>query len=217
MVCAMQETIAERDREQIEPLEPLGAVVRKLVVQADDLEREAGRDVPHLLRRVVVAGVVRNPWVGRRVDDLSPEVEAILERLAPALITRLLDHIGGPAEVEAFGKGTLVGLGGEVEHGAALIHTPHLGDRFRDAVGGSSIIAFGELRGEPGVALSIPMWHTREAATRSHYQSAEVRISDAPRSDEIVVAIAASSGPRPFARIGDRRTDPDSHPRKDRA
>ncbi|HLI59935.1 MAG TPA: amino acid synthesis family protein [Solirubrobacteraceae bacterium] len=215
----MQETIvavAEQEPEPAAEGAALGTLVRKLVIQVDDLEREAGRDVPHAPRRVVVAGVVANPWVGRRVDDLSREVEEILEPLAPALIDRLLRHIGGAAEVRAFGKGALVGVGGEVEHGAALIHTPHLGDRFRGAVGGTSIIAFGEVRAEPGAALSIPMWHTREAATRSHYQSAEIRISDAPRADEIVIAIAASSGPRPFARIGDRRTDPSARTRKDR-
>lgn len=180
---------------------------RALLSRVEDIEQEYGQSVPGLLRRIVVAAVVKNPWVGRRVDDLSPGVESMHRELAPALIQRLVSHAGGKERIEAFGKGVIVGIGGEVEHGAALIHTPHLGDLFRMAVEGTSIIAFGELRAEAGAVLSIPMWHTRAAATRSHYQAAEVHIPDAPRPDEIVVALAASTGPRPFARIGDRLTD----------
>lgn len=182
--------------------------MRRIVVFVEDIGREAGDDLSAPLRRVVVAAVLTNPWAGRRVKDLSAEVTRIHSTLAPALIGRLLAHAGGKDAIESFGKGVIVGSAGEVEHGAALIHTPHLGDQLRAAVDGSSIIAFGELRAEPGAALSIPMWHTRAAATRSHYQSCELRIADAPHADEIVVAIAASTGSRPFARIGDRRTDP---------
>ncbi|HET9125055.1 MAG TPA: amino acid synthesis family protein [Solirubrobacteraceae bacterium] len=181
--------------------------MRTLLSRVEEIHQECGESVPRRLRRIVVAGVVTNPWAGRRVEDLGPGVQAIHRALAPALIARLLAHAEGKERIEAFGKGVIVGLGGEVEHGAALIHTPHLGDPFRAAVEGTSIIAFSELRAEAGATLSIPMWHIRRAATRSHYQAAELHIPDAPRADEIVVALAASTGPRPFPRIGDRLTD----------
>jgi hypothetical protein len=184
--------------------------VRKMVTMAEDVLVEGGCPVDFGLRRAAVGAVVANPWAGRYVEDLSPEVEALAPVLARELSDRLLACLGGAEAIEAFGKAALVGLDGETEHGAALIHTPHLGDRYRDAVEGTSIIAFSEARASAGASLVIPMWHKTQAATRSHYQAIEIRAADAPRADEILVVLAASTGPRPFARIGDRRTDPQS-------
>ena len=73
---------------------------------------------------------------------------------------------------------------------------------------GESIICFADVRGDAGETLVVPMWHKTAAATRSHYQTISARVSDAPRAGEIVVIAAASTGPRPHARIGDRKTDP---------
>jgi hypothetical protein len=182
--------------------------IRKIVATCEDVLAEGGCPVDFGLRRAAVGAVVANPWVGRYVEDLSREVEALAPVLARELSDRLLACLGGADAIEAFGKAALVGLDGETEHGAALIHTPHLGDRVRQAVEGTSIIAFSELRASAGTSLVIPMWHKTEAATRSHYQAIEIRVADAPRADEILVALAASTGPRPFARIGDRRSDP---------
>jgi hypothetical protein len=182
--------------------------IRKIATVIEDVRGEGGRDVGAPLRRAATAAVVTNPWARRHVDDLSAEVAALAPLIADELSSRLLAALGGADAVEAFGKAALVGLDGETEHGAALIHTPHLGDRFRASVEGTSIISFGELRADAGVSLLVPMWHKTEAATRSHYQAMEIRLADAPRPDEIVVALAASTGPRPFARIGDRTSDP---------
>lgn len=181
--------------------------IRKVAMVAEDVRTEVTRGVDPPLQRAAAAAVVANPWTHRHIEDLSEEVRDLAPVIADELSSLLLHALGGAAAIEAFGKAALVGLAGEIEHGAALIHTPHLGDRYRESVYGTSIIPFGELRAEPGVPLLIPMWHKTEAATRSHYQAIEIRIADAPQPDEIVVALAASTGPRPFARIGDRTTD----------
>jgi Amino acid synthesis len=183
--------------------------VRKIVVHGEDLLSELGQPVRSVARRVTAAAVIANPWLHRGVvEDLNSEVVQIAPGLARELTARLVAAVDGVDRVEAFGKAAIVGLDGEVEHGAALMHTPYFGNVFRELVEGSSIICFSEERATAGASLSVPMWHKTAASTRSHYQSVPVRIPDAPRPDEIVLVAAVSSGPRPNARIGDRRTDP---------
>ena len=140
--------------------------------------------------------------------DLSAGVEAVAPQLARLLTDCLIDALGGVEDVEAFGKAAVVGTAGEIEHAAALIHTPFFGNLMRDFLDGESIICFADARADAGESLVVPMWHKTHAATRSHYQTISARVSDAPRADEIVVIAAASTGPRPHARIGDRTTDP---------
>ncbi|MFG2968864.1 amino acid synthesis family protein [Streptomyces sp. NPDC048288] len=183
--------------------------IRKVVTVVDEVLLELGRPVAAPARRVAVAAVIRNPWAGRGfVADLQPEVEAVAPELAQLLTGRLIAEIGGADHVEAFGKAAVVGLDGEVEHGGALIHTPYFGNVLRELTEGTSIIVFNDDRLPAGEPLTVPLWHKTAAATRSHYQTVQIRVPDAPRPDEIVVIAAAASGPRPNARIGDRRTDP---------
>jgi hypothetical protein len=185
------------------------AAIRKLVTTVTEVHTDAGRPVDVVARRAVVAAVIRNPWHGLgRVDDLQPLVAAIAPAVTRAITDRVTEALGGPAAVEAFGKAAIVGVDGELEHGAAFIHTPHFGDAYRAAVDGTSIIAFSDHRGAAGTPIVVPLWHKTASATRSHYQTIELWIPDAPRPDEIVVAGAGSTGPRPNARIGDRLTDP---------
>jgi hypothetical protein len=159
--------------------------------------------------RAAVAAVVTNPWRGSGPgQDLGPAVEELAPGLAALLVDALAVALGGVDHIEAFGKAALIGTGGELEHGAALIHTPYFGNLVRGLLDGESIICFADTRADAGTVLTVPMWHKTHAATRSHYQTVDVRVSDAPRRDEIVVVAAASTGPRPHARIGDRRTDP---------
>ncbi|MFI7704084.1 amino acid synthesis family protein [Nonomuraea sp. NPDC049480] len=183
--------------------------IRKIVTFMEDLEVELGRPVNGPVRRAAAAAVLTNPWAGRGyAPDLQPEVLQLAPKLATALSGRLIDALGGREAVEAFGKAAIVGLDGEIEHGAALIHTPYFGNLFRELVDGSSIIVFSDDRLQAGEPLTVPMWHKVEAATRSHYQTISVRVAEAPRPDEIVIVAAASSGGRPNARIGDRTSDP---------
>jgi hypothetical protein len=110
--------------------------------------------------------------------------------------------------VHSFGKAAIVGLNGELEHGSGIIHCPDFGPRFRTMVGGEAGIAFVETRAAAGVAVSIPTTHKIRGATRAYYQSVDLALPDAPHADEIVIALAATNGPRPHARIGDLTTDP---------
>lgn len=183
--------------------------LRKLVVYRDVVLTEAGEAPARPVRRASVAAVIRNPWVGTGpATDLSGEQARVGPVLAGLLTDRLIASLGGVAEIEAFGKAALVGAAGEIEHAGALIHTPYFGNLVREFLHGESIICFADTRAEAGETLVVPLWHKTHASTRSHYQTVSARVSDAPRSDELVVVAAASTGPRPHPRIGDRRTDP---------
>lgn len=183
--------------------------IRKVVLYRETVLAENGGAPARPSDRATVAAVITNPWVGTGpTTDLSPEVVDIAPVLARVLTDRLIAALGGAARIEAFGKAAIVGTAGEIEHAGALIHTPYFGNLMRDFLEGESIICFADMRAEAGDALVVPMWHKTHAASRSHYQTITARISDAPRADEIVVIAAASTGPRPHARIGDRATDP---------
>ena len=183
--------------------------IRKLTTVTEDLVAELGTPVSMPVRRAAVAAVIANPWAGRGiVGDLNHEVARVAPVLAHQLTSRLIEALGGTGRMEAFGKAAIVGLGGEIEHGGALIHTPYFGNLFREITEGDSIIVFSDDRMDAGSALTVPMWHKQQAATRSHYQTVSVRVPDAPRVDEIVVIAAGSTGGRPNARIGDRTSDP---------
>ncbi|MGJ9403491.1 amino acid synthesis family protein [Arthrobacter sp. KK5.5] len=183
--------------------------IRKIVYYQEEvlLENGLGPAVPAV--RASVAAVVANPWVGTSPStDLSPATELLAPQLAHALTDRLMQGLGGPDRIEAFGKAAIVGTDGEIEHASALIHTPYFGNLVREFLEGTSIICFADDRADAGQPLVVPLWHKTHAATRSHYQTVTTRVSDGPRADEIVVVVAASTGPRPHPRIGDRATDP---------
>lgn len=197
----MQECISDRPDE--------GIGLRKLVLHRDIVLTEAGQAPARPARRASVAAVLRNPWAGAGPSaDLSAEQSRVAPVLARLLTGRLIDALGGVDGIEAFGKAAVVGVAGEIEHAGALIHTPYFGNLVREFLGGESIICFADTRAEAGEELIVPLWHKTHAATRSHYQTVAARVSDAPRADEIVVIAAASTGPRPHPRIGDRTTDP---------
>ncbi|MFD6099604.1 amino acid synthesis family protein [Nocardiopsis flavescens] len=182
--------------------------LRKLVTYRDVVVTEAGARPDRPAHRASVAAVVRNPWLGTPPrTDLSREQARVAPVLAGLLTDRLIAALGGADRIEAFGKAAIVGTGGEIEHAGALIHTPFFGDLVREFLEGESIICFADARAEAGEDLVVPLWHKTRAATRSHYQTVTARVSDAPRADEIVVIAAASTGPRPHPRIGDRTTD----------
>ncbi|MET9762854.1 amino acid synthesis family protein [Streptomyces sp. NPDC006372] len=183
--------------------------LRKLVLYRDVVLTEAGEAPVRPAHRASVAAVIRNPWAGSGPSaDLSPEQARIAPVLAKLLTDRLITSLGGADEIESFGKAAVVGTAGEIEHAGALIHTPYFGNLVREFLRGESVICFADTRAEAGESLIIPLWHKTQAATRSHYQTISARVSDGPRADEIVVIAAASTGPRPHPRIGDRMTDP---------
>lgn len=186
-----------------------GGGIRKIVYYSEEILLENGVSPAVPAVRATAAAVVANPWLGgKATDDLGEQVMEIAPILARKLTDLLSRELGGVNAIEAFGKAAIVGTDGEIEHGAALIHTPFFGNLVREYFDGESIICFADDRADAGASLVVPLWHKNAAATRTHYQTITTRIGDAPRPGEIVVVLGASTGPRPHSRIGDRLTDP---------
>jgi hypothetical protein len=186
----------------------LDQLLRKVVVMTETTLIEGGRPAPSPYRTTVAAAILRNPWAGRGfVTDLSPEIMAVAPVLGDMLVPYLLDGIGGPDQVEAYGKAAVVGLNGEVEHASALIHTLRFGNKLREAVKGSSYLSFTNKRAAAACSVDIPLTHINTTGKRSHFLTATISIADAPGPDEIVVAIGAAVSGRPHHRIGDRYED----------
>ncbi|GAA1176124.1 amino acid synthesis family protein [Nesterenkonia xinjiangensis] len=183
--------------------------LRKIVCHRQETLSEAGKVPGRPILQATAAAVLRNPWIGTGADeDLAPESRRVAPRLAQLLTDRLTAALGGSDRIEAFGKAAVVGLSGELEHAGALIHTPYFGNLVREYLEGTSVLCFADDRAEAGQPLMVPMWHKTHATSRSHYQTTSVRVGDAPAPDEIVLVTAASTGPRPHPRLGDRTTDP---------
>jgi len=173
--------------------------IRQTSVVVGDLHREAGRVVEPPIRKVVAAAVITNPFAGRFVDDISPLIQIGAE-LSALLATRAVEALGGP--VHSYGKAAIVGLAGELEHAAAILH-PNFGQPLRDAVGGGkSIIPSAKKRAAAGTPIDVPLHHKDAAFVRSHFDAVEFRLVDAPFEDEILVALAITSGGRPLPRVG---------------
>src|ERR1700694_6164885 len=107
--------------------------IRKIVRFVDDTLIEGARAAPRPLRMAASAVVIRNPWAGGFVENLVPTIHAYAQRLPAALIPRLLANFPSPDAIEAYGKAAVVGVNGEVEHAAGLIHTLHFGNRIPKA------------------------------------------------------------------------------------
>jgi hypothetical protein len=180
--------------------------VRKIVTVVEEIHSEGGREVSPAARVAVVAAVIRNPWAGEGfVEDLAPGIDAHASDLGKLLAPRVIEALDAP--VAAYGKGAVVGLDGEVEHGSALIHTLKFGDHFRQAAQATTLLPAVEKRGPAGVVFDIPLKHITDATIRSHHQSVEVRLADAPHADEIVIALAAAAQGRPQQRLAPLSTE----------
>jgi Amino acid synthesis len=178
------------------------AQIRKLVVQVDETRSEMGRPVDPPTRRAVAMAVIANPYAGRYAENLD-ELVAIGEELGGLLGERCVKALGiEPAQAHSYGKAAIVGDGGELEHAAAILH-PKLGAPLRTAVEkGAALVPSAKKRGTLGTAIDVPLGHKDAAFVRSHFDSVEARVSDAPRANEIVVAVAVTDSGRPLARIG---------------
>ena len=178
------------------------AKIRKIVTFVEETRSEMGKTVEPATRRAAAAAVIENPFAGRYVEDLS-ELMEIGEELGGLLTERAVAALGIPGpSVESYGKAAAVGENGELEHAAAILH-PKLGTPVRKALGkGAALIPSSKKRGGPGVALDIPLGHKDAAFVRSHFDGMEIRVNDAPRANEILVAIAVTDSGRPLARVG---------------
>lgn len=175
------------------------AKIRKLVTVVEEILSDGGRELRRPLRKVAAVAVIENPFAGRFVEDLTPLIDAG-EELGALLAKRATEALGAPAE--SYGKAAIVGERGEYEHAAALLH-PKLGAPLRAAVGGGkAIIPSAKKLGGPGTAVDVPLHFKDAAFVRTHYDALEVRLPDAPRGDEIVLALALADGGRPHPRVG---------------
>jgi hypothetical protein len=182
--------------------------LRKTLLHDETTFIEGGRGAAVPLRLVAALAVVRNPWAGRGfVEDLKPEIHEIAPVLGELLTRMIIEAIGSGDAVEAYGKASVVGLDGEIEHASALIHTLRFGNHYREAVGAKSYLAFTNTRGPANAPVMIPLMDKNDEGRRSHYLTIQCAIPDAPGSGEIVVALGASVGGRPHHRIGDRYQD----------
>jgi hypothetical protein len=178
------------------------ARIRKLATFVEETREEMSRPVDPPLRKAAAVAVIENPCAGKYVEDLS-ELIAIGEELGELLTQRAVAALGIPGpNAESYGKAAAVGEDGELEHAAAVLH-PKLGTPVRKVLGkGAALIPSSKKRGGLGVALDIPLGHKDAAYVRSHFDAMEVRLNDAPRANEIMVAIAVTTGGRPLARVG---------------
>ena len=182
--------------------------LRKVVTYDEDIHRDGDRPADPPLRIIGVAAVVRNPWFGRGyVDDLQPEIRRIAPVLGQLLTERLIALAGSGAAIEAYGKASMAGVGGELEHGSALIHTLQFGNFYREAVEAKSYLGFTNGRGPANSQIQIPLMDKHDTGRRSHYLTVQFSIPDAPGHDELVAALGAATGGRPHHRIGDRYSD----------
>lgn len=174
--------------------------VRKVVLTVEEIRHEGGPvpEVPRL--RGAIAAVVGNPFAGRFEPELQLGMEA-LKPLGLMLTDRLIAALGGRAGIDGYGKGAIVGEGGEAEHGA-LWHVPG-GYAMRERLGESRAIVPSAMKvGGMGAALDVPLGHINAAYVRSHFDAITVGVPDGPRAGEIVFILAMAKGPRVHSRMG---------------
>jgi len=181
--------------------------LRKLVVQVDEIRVEMGQAVSPPTRRALAMAVIANPYAGRysgNLDDLV-EIGAELGRL---LGEKCVAALGiAPGQAESYGKAAIVGEAGEIEHAAAILH-PRLGAPLRDVLGkGAALVPSAKKLGTLGTAIDVPLGHKDAAYVRSHFDAMEARVADAPRANEIVVAVVVTDSGRPLARVGGLEKD----------
>ncbi|WP_332900285.1 amino acid synthesis family protein [Haladaptatus sp. CMSO5] len=175
--------------------------IRKRVVTVEETHKDGEHDLDTPVKKVAAIAVFENPYAGQWKDDLGALTDWG-EQLGETLTRAAVEQLGGPDEVESYGKGGIVGGDGELEHVAALLH-PKLGTPLRAEVGGGeAIIPSAKKRGGHGTTLDVPTHYKDEAYVRTHYDAMEVRVHDAPQPDELLLAIVVTNGGRPHPRIG---------------
>lgn len=180
--------------------------IRKIVTTIEEIFHEGGPAVLPGLRRGAVLAVIENPFAGRYVDEIAGFMDD-LKPLGLEMAGRLLRALGGDASaIEGYGKGSIVGSAGEIEHGA-LWHSPG-GYSMREVLGGAkAIVPSTKKVGGPGTRLDVPITHINASYVRSHFDAIEVGIADAPRGNELVFVLAMTNGPRVHARMGGLAAD----------
>ena len=178
------------------------ANIRKIIVQVDEIHFDGGKAVKPPTRRALAMAVIANPYAGRFSESLDELID-IGEELGGMLGERCVQALGiAPEQAQSYGKAAIVGEGGELEHAAAILH-PKLGVPLRKAVSkGAALVPSAKKQGTLGTAIDVPLGHKDAAFVRSHFDAMEARVADAPRANEIVVAVVVTDSGRPHPRIG---------------
>jgi len=178
------------------------AEIRKIVTFVEETHREMDKGISPPTRRAAAVAVIANPYAGKYVEDLTPLMD-IGEELGALLAAKAVAALGiDGAKAESYGKAAAVGENGELEHAAAILH-PKMGTPVRKVLEkGAALIPSSKKRGGLGCVLDVPLGHKDAAYVRSHFDGMEVQINDAPRANEIMVAVAVTDSGRPLPRVG---------------
>ncbi len=178
------------------------ASVRKFVVLVEETRREIGQTIDPPTRKAAAIAVIENPFAGAFTEDLEGLMEIGAE-LGDILGRKAVAALGvEPGAIESYGKAAIVGENGELEHAAAILH-PRLGKPLRAAVEkGAALVPSAKKMGGMGTPMDVPLGHKDAAYVRSHFDAIEVRLADAPRANEILVAVAVADSGRPLPRVG---------------
>ena len=178
------------------------ATVRKFVVLVEETRLEIGQAIDPPTRKAAALAVIENPFAGKFTEDLEGLMEIGAE-LGEVLGRKAVAALGvEPGAIESYGKAAIVGENGELEHAAAILH-PRLGKPLRAAVEkGAALVPSAKKMGGMGTPLDVPLGHKDAAYVRSHFDAIEVRLADAPRANEILVAVAVTDSGRPLPRVG---------------
>jgi hypothetical protein len=180
--------------------------IRKQALLTEEIFHEFGPPAAVPLRRVAMVSVIENPFAGRYEPDIAPFMDT-LKPLGHAMALRMVEALGGdPKVVEGYGKGAIVGAAGELEHGA-LWHVPG-GWAMREVLGDAmAIVPSTKKVGGPGTRLDVPVTHVNASYVRSHFDSMEVGVTDAPRAGELALVLVMTTGARIHARVGGLRAE----------
>ncbi|UUZ66911.1 amino acid synthesis family protein [Polaromonas sp. P2-4] len=178
------------------------AKIRKIIVQVDETRVEMGKTIDPPTRKALAMAVIENPFAGAYAENLD-ELIAIGEELGGLLGQKCVEALGiSPGQAQSYGKAAIVGEAGELEHAAAILH-PKLGAPLRLAVEkGAALVPSSKKRGGLGTTIDVPLGHKDAAFVRSHFDAMEARVADAPRANEIVVAVVVTDSGRPLLRVG---------------
>lgn len=175
--------------------------VRKIVTVIEDVFIDGEKKAVKPVRKVAAIAVIKNPYAGTYQEDLNPLVD-YSEEIGKTISERAVEALGKDRKVDSYGKAAIVGEKGELEHAAALLH-PKLGTPLRSAVGGGkAIIPSVKKIGRMGDSVDIPLHFKDAAFVRSHFDGMTVSVGDAPKADEILLAVAVTDGGRLNQRVG---------------
>ena len=179
--------------------------IRKKLLNIETVYHEGGPVAQEPVKMGSIAVVIENPYAGRYVEDLTPFINDTTE-LAKTIVPELIAALGGADKIQAYGKGAIVGLNGELEHGAIW----HIGGGYpmrENLPKAKSIVPAAKVVASAGTRLQIPLHHIEAAYVRSHFSTVDVGTIDGPRPNELLYALVMATGGRVHERLGGLRAD----------